>query len=109
MFRDPQEDDEARAALNRWLIEMPEAAIVVAAINSGDDDALDVSLRVSRTMPYQLIGLIQALFEHAIKSASPRPGADRSPELDALLSLRAVPRWSGRSAMLDSHAPAIDA
>jgi hypothetical protein len=85
MRRDPEDDEAVRAALNQWLDEQPEAVVIVAAINRGTHDELDVSLRLSRMTPYQLVGLIQALLAQAIEAASRQPGgADRSPELDAL-------------------------
>jgi hypothetical protein len=84
MRRDPEDDETVRAALDQWLNEQPEASIIVAAINRGTGDELDVSLRLSHMTPYQLVGLIQALLAQAIEAASRQRGADRSPELDAL-------------------------
>jgi hypothetical protein len=88
--RDPEDDEEARTALNQWLIDQPEAAIIVAAINRGTGDELDISLHLSCMTPYQLVGLIQALLAQAIEAASRQSGgANRSPELDALREVQA--------------------
>lgn len=68
-MRDPEDDDAAREALEDWLRERPNAAIVVAAVDHLPDETLDIGMKLSRLTGYHLVGLAQALLQQAIASA----------------------------------------
>ncbi|HEY3919565.1 MAG TPA: hypothetical protein VGL83_17385 [Stellaceae bacterium] len=89
-MRDPEDENEARAALEEWLEDKPEAAIVVAAIDRNPDDTLDVALKLSRLTAYHLVGLVQALLQQALDAAEATPGAGLDPELETLRRAKAL-------------------
>ena len=89
-MRDPEDDQGARQALEAWLLERPEAGIVVAAIDRLPDDTLDVEVKLSRLTGYQLIGLVQALLQQAIDLAAETPGAVRDPDFERLQRAKAL-------------------
>lgn len=89
-MRDPEDDNEARAALEEWLTEKPDAAVVVAAIDRNEDDTLDIALKLSRLTAYHLIGLVQALLQRTLDSAEATPRASLDPELEILRQAKAL-------------------
>jgi len=82
-MRDPEDDDAARQALEEWLSDRPNAAIVVAAIDRLPDDTLEIGIKLSRLTGYHLIGLAQALLQQAIETAE-ISGSLLDPELEKL-------------------------
>jgi hypothetical protein len=86
----PEDDQGARQALEDWLRERPEAAIVVAAIDRLPDDTLDVAVKLSRLCGYELVGLVQALLQQAIDIASEASGATLDPEFERLQQAKAL-------------------
>src|SRR5581483_9278311 len=82
-MRDPEDDDAAREALEEWLRDRPNAAIVVAAVDRLPDDTLEIGMKLSRLTGYHLIGLAQALLKEAIATAV-ASGNILDPELEKL-------------------------
>lgn len=88
MARDPEDDIEATRALAQWLEDKPDASIVVAAIDQGQSDELDIALRLSRLTAYHLIGLVQVLVEHVVTIVEETPEPDLQPEYETLLKVK---------------------
>ena len=89
-MRDPEDDVSARQALEDWLRDRPEAAIVVAAIDRLPDDTLDVAVKLSQLTGYHLIGLVQALLQEAIDMVAETPGATLDPDFERLRQAKAL-------------------
>jgi hypothetical protein len=89
MARTPEDNADARQALETWLTQKPGAAIVVAAIDDLPGGVLDVSMRLSAFSGYHLMGLMQALVEQVLASVADAPdGAKLAPEYETLLQIK---------------------
>jgi hypothetical protein len=92
MARDLQDDPILLRSLKGWLRDKPCASCVVAAIDPGENDELEISLQLSHLSAYQLIGLIQALLDHTIAIAEDVHGdtAESSTEVNRLRAAQAT-------------------
>jgi hypothetical protein len=89
-MREPEDDEDARQALEDLLKDRPSAGIVVAAVDRLPDDTLDVALKLSQLTGYHLIGLVQALLQEAINLAAENPGVTLDPEFTRLQQAKAL-------------------
>ena len=79
MARDPEDDALTLAALMQWQKERPNAAIVIAAADTGGAGApLDIGLRLSNHTAAHLIGISLALINMAIEDIEGHAQPDRA-------------------------------
>ena len=100
-MRNPEDDQSARQALEDWLRDRPDAAIVVAAIDRLPDDTLDVAVKMSQLSGYHLIGLVQALLQEAIDMVAETPGATLDPDFERLRQAKALLEDDGAAVRLN--------